>query len=447
MPLRLDVRIDGFRDPVGQLVRGDDEGLSFSYRREHLDRPDGMAVSLSLPLREEPHGDVATRAFFDNLLSEREGTLAAVMAREALARTDIAGILFHVGKDCAGALSVLPEGAPPTKVPGLLDQDYVALSDERIAAIVQSLFERRPLPDGMQDPSPLAGVQSKIALTRLPGGRLAEPAPNSGAPTTHILKVPERGQERDVDREALAMRMSRHLVATASAERADYGGVPALLVERFDRKVQHGMVTRLHQEDFAQALGLPLSLKYERRGTASKRFTIQSVMQVLNQTINPAGAKSRLLTGAIFDLIVGNVDGHAKNHAILHISRGRVDLAPRYDVLPTRLDPRFTDEFAYNIGAATRLTEVTEDEFDKFLAIFGFVTTPARRRIKQTLVRGIAHNLSQALDGIQDAGEKAFADLIASNIRQLLPVLGVEVPKAARDRDAFGERGGGWSIS
>ncbi|HEX6002255.1 MAG TPA: hypothetical protein VFZ16_23105 [Hyphomicrobiaceae bacterium] len=42
---------------------------------------------------------------------------------------------------------------------------------------------------------------------------------------------------------------------------------------------------------------------------------------------------------------------------------------------------------------------------------------------------------------------KRYADLIAANLRQLLPVLGVAVPPAARDRDAFMDRGGGWLSS
>lgn len=447
MSLRLDVRIDGFADAIGNLTRGDDEGLTFTYRREHLELANPMALSLSLPLREEPYGDIQSRAFFDNLLTERDEALAAVLARENLARTDVAGILFHLGKDCAGALSVLPEGSPPAKVPGQLDRHYSPLSGQRIARIVQSLYDRRRLPDDVNDPSPLAGVQSKIALTKLPDGRLAEPIANSGAPTTHILKVPEQGHERDVDREAMTLRVSQPIVETALAERVEFGGIPALLVERFDRKIENGAVTRRHQEDFAQALGLPASMKYERRGNEQKRFAADAAAQVLNLTINPASAKRRFLTGTVFDLLVGNVDAHAKNHALLHIGPNRIDLSPRYDLLPTRLDPNLTDEFAYRIGAAKRLSEVTDADFDTLLITFGFATKPARRRLKLGLVADIAQKLAQDLDAIQSAGDKAYADLIAANMRQLLPTLGIDVPEPARNRDASVLRGGGWTLS
>jgi serine/threonine-protein kinase HipA len=125
MPLlTLDVRLDGYADPIGILVRDAANAVAFSYTRTHLARADACALSLSLPLREEPFDDRSARAFFDNLLQERDAPLRAVMARENLARDDIAGLLLHLGKDCPGALSVLAHGAPPAKVPGDLTTDY-----------------------------------------------------------------------------------------------------------------------------------------------------------------------------------------------------------------------------------------------------------------------------------------------------------------------------------
>jgi serine/threonine-protein kinase HipA len=55
---------------------------------------------------------------------------------------------------------------------------------------------------------------------------------------------------------------------TSEAAVVEIGEIEALLVRRFDRALDRdGRVARLHQEDFAQALGLPAALKYERRGT------------------------------------------------------------------------------------------------------------------------------------------------------------------------------------
>jgi serine/threonine-protein kinase HipA len=146
MPITLDVRLDGFDQPIGHMF-GDDRGaVAFAYRPDYVARPNAMAISMSLPLSETGYGDPPTRAYFDNLLQERDTARADIIAKYDIANDDIAGILLHLGKDCSGAISVLPEGAPAIKVPGDLSADYVPLADDRLIAIIQSLHERRALP-------------------------------------------------------------------------------------------------------------------------------------------------------------------------------------------------------------------------------------------------------------------------------------------------------------
>jgi serine/threonine-protein kinase HipA len=447
--LSLDVRLDGFTEPAGTLFRTEQRALEFAYTSAHLARADALPLSLSLPLTDEPYGDVVTRAFFDNLLQERDGALNDVMAREGLARDDVAGLLLHLGKDCPGALSVLAAGAPAVKVPGDLGTDYRALSNETLTAIATALRDRRRLPIGTTDPSPLAGVQSKLALTRLADGRLAEPIPGTGAPTTHILKVPDRDHPRDAAHEAATLDLSRALgFETSEAAVVEIGEIEVLLVRRFDRALdREGRVVRLHQEDFAQALGLPASLKYERRGTADRRFDVAGIRKILDATVNPIEERDRFIRATLFDLMTGNVDGHAKNFALLHIARDRIRVAPRYDLLPTRLDPNLTDELAFKIGSAGTLVAITRADFDAFLETLGVRSAAARRRITERHTRSLADGLCAAFGELAGKGMRLFADLIAANLRQLLPVLGVAIPTAAQERDAFVPRGGGWLTS
>ncbi|GLS34741.1 phosphatidylinositol kinase [Mesorhizobium tianshanense] len=431
--LALDVRLDGYADPVGVLVRDNKGAVAFAYKAEYLSDPDSTPLSLSLPLTTDPYEDVVTRPFFDNLLQERDGALADIMARESLARDDIAGLLFHIGKDCAGALSVLPAGAPPTKVPGVYDQDYVPIPPDRLKAIVESLHKRRRLPEGTEDPSPLAGVQSKIALTLLPDGTLAEPNPGSGAPTTHILKVPDQDHLQDALLEAEAMHVSQALgFETAEAVVTPIADINALLVTRFDRGLdKQNRIVRIHQEDFAQALGLPASFKYERRGVEGRRFDVSGIRRILEATGDPAGEKDTFIRATLFDLLIGNADGHAKNFALLFEQGGRIRMAPRYDILPTRLDDRLTDELAYKIGSARTLNEVTIANFEGFLQAMGIDSAAARRRIRLRHTNEIASRLATHLAELNKGGMKRFADLIASNTRILLGALAVDVPDAA----------------
>lgn len=447
-PLALDVRLDGHDNPVGVLIRDDRGALAFAYRQDYVSASDATPLSLSMPLDPEPYDDVIARPFFDNLLQERDSALTDIMAREGLSRDDIAGLLFHVGKDCAGALSVLPTGAPPVKVPGDYDRDYTALSPERLEAIVDALHTRRRLPEGTEDPSPLAGMQSKIALTVLPDGRFAVPNPGTGAPTTHILKVPDQEHLQDAPLEAEAMSLSRGLgFETADVVVAPIAKIDTLLVTRFDRGLdRQGRIVRIHQEDFAQALGLPASLKYERRGREGRRFDVAGIRKVLEATDDPAGEKDRFIRATLFDLMIGNTDGHAKNFALLFERGRRVRLSPRYDILPTRLDESLTDELAFRIGSAQRLVEIAIQDFDAFLRDLGIDSAPARRRLRMRHSADIASALAARLDDLTKRGMKRFADLIASNIRTLLGNLEVDVPEAARERDAFLGRAGGWLL-
>ncbi len=128
-----------------------------------------------------------------------------------------------------------------------------------------------------------------------------------------------------------------------------------VLSTRFDRIVQEGKVHRLHQEDFCQALGLPRSLKYERRGEGDRAFSARAAARILDATDAPALSKQRFLEATIFNLLIGNHDGHGKNHALLYPPGGFPKLAPFYDLLPTRIDRTLTDEFAFRIGTATTL--------------------------------------------------------------------------------------------
>jgi serine/threonine-protein kinase HipA len=151
--LSLDVRLDGYAAPIGKLTRKVSGDLMFAYSVEYLGLPNRMPLSLSLPLQEAPYGDVTTRSFFSNLLQERDQPLKEVRERYSIESTDLVGLLFHLGADCAGAVSILPEGSTPTKVPGDLRTDYDFLSRKNFEALVRALYLRTALPNELRDPS------------------------------------------------------------------------------------------------------------------------------------------------------------------------------------------------------------------------------------------------------------------------------------------------------
>ncbi len=441
LPDMLDVRIEAVDIPLGALARKDG-GCRFAYTPDYLARADAMPISLSLPLREEPYGDVATRAFFDNLLQEND-QLQQTMDRERIARDDIVGLLTLVGADCAGAISCLPPGSGPVKIPGDLTADYDELPHEELVDIMRRLADKLPLPDAVKDPSPVAGVQRKIALTEIARGVFGLPKQGLRVPTTHILKVPERGLAREALLEAVATRLA-HVARFNVAMPAEFkrGDETGLLSLRFDRRIARGAVTRIHQEDFCQALGLPASMKYERRGTDAARFSAAAVSDLLGRTNAPAKERRTFMLSAFFNLAIGNTDNHAKNHALLYDAGSAPRLAPLYDLQPVRLTGRYTDELAFRIGDADRFDSMTADDIAAFMGRFGLRSAAARRRFIEGEVGPMLAEMDRQTAVLASHGLKDFDDLIGREIAKLIEMLGLDL--TIRERDYYMERSGGW---
>lgn len=427
----LAVWMDGFATPAGRLARTAQGDTAFVYDSNYV-AAGGPVLSLSLPIEEEAFGDVETRAFFANLLPEN-AQLQRVMEREGLARDDVVGLLGHFGADCAGSISCLPLGAPPLKCPGVLATDYEPLDDRALLRIVKSLREERRLPVEVGDPSPVAGVQSKVAITQLPNGQFALPREGLRVPTTHILKVPARRDFRDARNEEAAaiLAVSAGLdVSVPIAIRID--DVDALLITRFDRVVRDGVVTRIHQEDFAQALGLPSQLKYQRRGKPGRWFDVEAALTVLDQTRDPQAARLAFLRTTVFNLCIGNTDNHAKNHAILYDGPAAPRLAPLYDLLPIRLSQDFTHELAYQIGSARFFDDMSGEDLIAFFSLMG-VSDDDLDLVIDGEIRPMIEALEAASPRLRSTGLKPFNDLLGRKIDELAEKLQLDVAVEPRD--------------
>ena len=112
----LDVRL---RDRhVGRLVeleRGGD--YSFEYEASvALTAPGAPLLSVSLPCRERPFEPTEARPFFEGLLPE--GEIRERIARDLKVSTSNSfELLARLGRDCAGAVVLLPEGEQPDDEP------------------------------------------------------------------------------------------------------------------------------------------------------------------------------------------------------------------------------------------------------------------------------------------------------------------------------------------
>ena len=150
---------------------------------------------------------------------------------------------------------------------------------------------------------------------------------------------------------------------------------PVLVITRFDRKVTSHGVERLHIIDGCQALGLPVSYKYERpygnnpdvqhiRDGASlpKLFALLDRASPI-----PVAQRLQLLRWTIFQVLIGNTDAHAKNLSF-HSSAAGLVLAPAYDLVSgTAFHSKTLDNtYAMAIGDAFSPDELNPYEWASF---------------------------------------------------------------------------------
>jgi len=447
--MRMDVWIEGHGAPVGLLERREDQSLTFSYTEG---AGPSQRLSLALPPRPEPYADAACRGYFANLLFEGP-QLERVLDSYRLDRGDVGGLLFHMGADCPGAVSITPAGSGPGKAPGRLSRDYEPLDDAKIREIAKSLHLHQRLPDLGRDPSPVAGVQGKIAVVEH-NETLFIPRPGSRAPTTHILKV-SPASDRDVTRHEVALLKTAEAcgIKTAQCEAlgltVDGRLIHALLSTRFDRVVQKEgddlLVARLHTEDFCQALGLPPALKYERDSlTEENRFSAVAIGRIAQGATVPAIFLRDFLAHTLFNVLVGNTDNHGKNGSLIHRG-GTVTLAPLYDVVPVFMDRRVTHRFAFRHGRAEFAEDFTKDDLSSLLSDLGF-KKPQLGRV-EAQIKEMAKGIATAAPGF---ATKELLDALCAQAVVVERALGANFELSVRDffdrveRDGEGARPGGW---
>jgi len=310
----------------------------------------------------------------------------------------------------------------------------------------------------------LAGVQAKFAVTIDDAGRFLPPL--GGAPTTHVVKVERSlGRERGiVANEFACLDLCRRLgLATVEARRQDIAGTPCLVVTRFDRRRDAGgSISRLHQEDAAQVLGIDRSLKYERDAAAAGLdggFT--ALFGGFAEACGPAlDARDALFRATFANWLVGNSDAHLKNFALLQAPASPPipglpvapvrRLAPFYDIVCIAAWPDFSHDLAMRLGAGPGWDSVGRAHWEALGGLaFGRRSRTAIRRAIERL-----HDLAVAalpsLDAIVAEGLatrpacKPVRDVIGSRLRHLNASMGWDIPA---ETDAPITRGGGWALS
>ena len=396
---------------VGSLREDADRVLRFTYADTWLDG-EGFPVSVHLPLSVGGR-EVDAHAFFAGLLPEG-GARQRICRQRGIAFEDDAGLLFAVGEDCAGALSVLPAGVEPDIQPAPPEP----LTHAQLDRLVRSRGGQAAAVLGARQRFSLAGTQEKQPVI-LDGGSYT--LPDRANPSSHLLKFETVRWVCVAEclTNDIARRVGLPVVDTEFLRAGADDGAPFLRIERYDRaRDADGRLRRLHQEDLLQALGLTAAIKYQRDGGPS----IGDVAELLREhAARPVEALARLRDWQIFNCLVGNWDGHAKNLALLYAPGQAVaTLAPFYDLISIEclnlLRPgTWSRDMAFSIGEHDVPEQIRRSDWLAFARELGMPPRRLLARVEETATRlpavalaageafAAAHGVAPACEQLADA--------------------------------------------
>jgi len=325
---------------VGQLRQGQSGALDFTYAEAFLSSSP-IGISLSLPLQDIPHEGNNVKSYFSGLLPD-ESVRDRLAKYLGLSEQNPFALLEAIGGDCAGALALYPQGQKPLESN---EDDIEVLDDYKLKEILE-LIKRRPMLAGDEGYRlSLAGAQNKLAVGFENNKVILI---KGGTPTTHILKPLIDHISDSAHNELFCMRLAKMMdidVPFASLHYVD--DTPYYLVKRYDRIIhENGSVSRIHQEDFCQALGIAPEIKYEREGGPN---LAQCQELIRENSIRPAVDQIKFLNTVMFNYFIGNNDAHGKNFSLLY-SNIKPELAPAYDLLSTAIYPALSPKMAMKIG-------------------------------------------------------------------------------------------------
>lgn len=406
---------------VGQL-HADAEGRpQFRYDSQWQAKPEAVPVSLSLPLAAQEHASETVAAVLWGLLPDNEHTIRRWAAKFQVSARNPIALLSHVGEDCAGAVQYVR----PERLDACLsgESDHVRWLDTADVAEMLRRLRRdvgaTRLADDVGQFS-LAGAQAKTALL-LQDKRWGVPA--GRIPTTHILKPPSGEYDGFAENEHFCLRLAHALgLPVAGSAVLHFDDEIALVVERYDRIMVQGEWRRVHQEDFCQSLGIHPQHKYQNEGGPAPAV----LAEVLRTHSGRARADLETLASALaFNWLLAGTDAHAKNYSLLLGPRGRVRLAPLYDLLSalpyrTQMNPHKI-KLAMKIGSHYRWWQVTANDW-RLLA--------AELRLEENW---LVEMLKQMADQLPDLAQLCAASMAANGLTHpVIPRMVEEIAAVAK---------------
>lgn len=391
--LPVSVEINGIQTQVG-TIRGETvTDARFAYDREYIAA--GLPqISLHLPVSEYSFSPEETKIFFEGLLPEgfaRKSVAEWIHASEE----DYLTILETLGAECLGAIRIAQDSEFMSGYEKLSMEEVKALAAEGVSKSTELVTQAH---------LSLTGASGKVGLY-YDDDTDSWYMPHGDAPSTHIVKQSHVRLSGIVTNEQLSLQAASELgieIPESSIINIGDGRDDEILfaTKRYDRiincesKMVDGLRCpfRLHQEDFAQAMGIPAQGKYEKgeKGYLGEMFRI-----IRSSCADPITDQLKLWDILVYDFLVGNTDNHIKNLSLIYSADLRsIRLAPAYDIVSTAIYQGSSREMAIGIGGERNLDMISRNNFEEAADEAGINRKTAMKRF----------------DVIADGFEKAVSD-------------------------------------
>ena len=400
MSRRLEVLLHG--EPIGEIAETERGGTEFRFAGRYFDRVPrpvlGQKFEDDLSRIHRSRDRERLPDFFANLTPE--GRLRKLLEETSdLESGDDLALLLHLGDDLPGAVAVR------------------AFEGEAVVS------EERPAGDG---PSPddegvteglrfsLAGVQLKLSMLR-EGEKLTVPVRDQAG--EWIVKFASPSFPHLPENEYSMMEWARaagfdvpechlHDLGDLGDEAPLVGvlrrivepGTRVLAVRRYDR----AETGRVHQEDFAQAVGLPPARKYEQI-----RF---EDMAVLARQFIDEEAVDELVRRLVLTVAMGNGDAHLKNWSLIYPDRVRAAWSPLYDQVATVAWREPARALALKLAGVKDFGQVDRETFHRFASRAAIDRSRVDQVIDETIERTRSAWREPATSSLVPAHEQAIRD-------------------------------------
>lgn len=406
--LSVYIELNGIQTLIGKIAGESYLDARFCYEREYLDNKDAAAISISLPLQQEDFSPAKTKNFFESLLPEGFSRKAVANWMKA-DENDYISILAELGKECLGAIKIV-EGQDD-EVSG-----YELLSAKRVKALAAE-GATKSTEILLETHLSLTGASGKVGLYYNAADKTWY-LPKGDAPSTHIVKQSHVRHKQIVLNEQLCIQTAKRIGITvpesfivSQGSQADEDILYA--TARYDRPLSNNKELdglkcpyRLHQEDFAQALGIFAADKYEKipSGYMARMFEL-----LRNNSSNPIEDQIALLRIIIFNYLIGNTDCHVKNFSLLYSEDLKSKrLAPAYDLVATRVY-RTTSNMSFFIGDELNIAKINRSKFEMAASEIGLSSN-----LVLNYFDDVANKLEKAMaDAAEKLAEKGFENAIS----------------------------------